>query len=344
MKQSMWGVAGLVILLASCGLSEQIFMSEADVAMNDSGLNQSGSDIAYNGGETDVILQAFHWEAHEGAAGKSWYKYLDDNMSSTIDDYFNVVYLPPPAQTPGSHSPEGYIPVKWYDLNSEYGTRTELKNLINELHGSSVKVLADMVINHRGASSQCAHGDWIYFSSPSMNGNDHFLDGELSDTENNGDGEWSEGSFTQNGRTYNLSDFGPVPDLNHWKSGMRSMVKDWLSWLTDVDSEGWGFDGWRYDYSKGYDPYYLAEYNDNSNPYISMIELWENPDNRQQLADYINRSQNKTMALDFTTKSDLNDAFQSGSNFYGGALASSATASSSEVIQAGPLNIRSQAD
>jgi len=54
--------------------------------------------------------------------------------------------MPPPSD---AVSAQGYLPRDLYDLDSCYGTEAELRDCITALHDAGIKVLADIVINHR---------------------------------------------------------------------------------------------------------------------------------------------------------------------------------------------------
>ena len=48
-------------------------------------------------------------------------------------------------------------------------------------------------------------------------------------------------------------------------------IKQWLSWLrSDV-----GFDGWRFDFVKGYPGRYVMEYTEASYPKMAVGEFWD---------------------------------------------------------------------
>jgi alpha-amylase len=77
-----------------------------------------------------------------------------------------------------------------------------------------------------------------------------------------------------------------------------------------------GYDGWRYDYVKGYGGSYVGEYNGATVPYFSVGELWTdlnlndvNP-HRQLIMNWINATGGNSGAFDFTTKGILQQAVQ----------------------------------
>ncbi len=50
------------------------------------------------------------------------------------------------------------MPRDLYDLNSRYGSESELRDVINTFHEHNIKVIADIVINHRCANQQVRGG------------------------------------------------------------------------------------------------------------------------------------------------------------------------------------------
>ena len=109
-----------------------------------------------------------------------------------------------------------------------------MKNAIKALHNNNVKVLADIVINHRSADSQC-DGKWADFNHPKMTGKVNFLKGQVPHDCGNGYPVATEGSWSYRDRRYSNDDYNGTgtPDLNHWNEHTRKEVRHWLNWLKD---------------------------------------------------------------------------------------------------------------
>ncbi|MBY0229101.1 MAG: hypothetical protein K2W96_07480, partial [Gemmataceae bacterium] len=104
----------------------------------------------HGGDGYDILLQAFHWDAHRGEpgqnghGGKSWWRIVKENAEAIREAGFSWAWLPPCSD---SLAPQGYIPRRWFDFDCAYGTEGELRHLLHELGG--VKAMADVVLNHR---------------------------------------------------------------------------------------------------------------------------------------------------------------------------------------------------
>jgi len=112
--------------------------------------------------EDDIILQAFHWNLTKTCGtgtidglDESWYKILLDKLTQIKKAGITVLYLPPPwidrsnwSSDEGYGGGEGYF---WsdFDLNSRYGTKEELIYLVEVCHKNNIRVIVDIVLNHR---------------------------------------------------------------------------------------------------------------------------------------------------------------------------------------------------
>ena len=108
---------------------------------------------AAEGRGDEIMLQGFNWDSSRVNHG--WWEVLKGQVDEIADYGFSLVWLPPPT---ASVSSEGYMPTDLYDLNSQYGSVDELRELIGMFHGRGVKVLGDTVLNHRCAEHQNEQG------------------------------------------------------------------------------------------------------------------------------------------------------------------------------------------
>lgn len=247
-----------------------------------------------DGKSTDVLMQGFTWLS---ADNSNWYGSVAGKAAELNAAGINMLWLPPPS---AAESKEGYLPQQLNDLNSRYGSEAQLSSAIQALHASNIKVIADIVINHRNGS-----GNWHSFKNPEWG-----TDAIVSDDEC-----WSlsQSSCPKSGAARGNNDSGggydAGRDIDHSKDYVRESIKTWLNQRL----KGIGFDGWRYDYVKGYHGKYNGEYNQATEPYFSVGEYWTtlnpgNPwDHRAELENWVRQTGNQSMVFDFTTKGMLND-------------------------------------
>ncbi len=162
-----------------------------------------------------------------------------------------------------------------------------------------------MIVNHRAGRQQNSSGEWCKWGDGmGQVESGYYVWGQWTNdpqqilNESGGSGG-NEGSWTHDGRTYQNASTGYAAEISHWYSTTRDDITSYLSALKSL-----GFDGFRYDMIKGFDPYYLGVYNDHAGAYLSVGE-WYGYNSRQELMDVVNRSGNKTMTFDFDLKGDL---------------------------------------
>ncbi len=251
----------------------------------------------------EVMIQGFHWTTD--VSPTKWYEVVKSNSSALQAGGFDAIWLPPPSKSTGGM---GYIPTVWYDLNNAQGTQAQLVSLITDLHSKNIKVIADIVINHRGGTL-----GWYDFSTPSWNTpnqtwsicNNSNISASGQKGTGNADYDPVAAGLKSQGES---GSFSAARDLDHSNPLVRDGIKTWMNWLkNDI-----GFDGWRYDFVHGFDGKYIKEYNDATNPYFSVGELLEGDRNR--LVKWIDYTKGGTAtasstAFDFATKSALQNAF-----------------------------------
>jgi len=217
--------------------------------------------MSARGNGQDIILQAFHWNLVKtkstgtiDGCPESWYLILF-NLAEEIAAYgYTVVYLPPPWrddscwEKDGRHGGgEGYF---WrdFDLDSRYGTKAELVGLIAKLHALGLKVIVDLVTNHRD-HAHMQRDIWPY-PGP----------------------HWANGGVDCGG---SFMDGSADLALEH-----PEVLARIVSAMDELTSDC-GIDGWRWDYVWGYAVDDVVEMIKESrcNEYISIGEYWQSSPN-----------------------------------------------------------------
>lgn len=248
-----------------------------------------------------ILIQSFGWNSQSRGTPSKWYRLIADRAADLADLGVTLVWLPPVSR---SVSPQGYLPGDYYDVGTSesptfYGDHDQLVACLVKLEQAGLKAVADIVINHRCASHQDSNGVWnVYnFSSGKARWDNRMICG---------------GEYGGVGKRDSGDNFGPAPDIDHSNSSVQADIIEWLKWLKKM-----GFDGWRYDFSRGYSAEYTALYNKATNPVFSVGEIWTdmsfsgsslNPDqnaHRQALCDWLDKAGDGAAAFDFTTKGIL---------------------------------------
>ena len=114
----------------------------------------------------DVILQGFYWNTHPGdvtntTTGGIWWDTLTLVAPQLKSAGFSTVWTPPPTKSFAGVWDMGYGMYDYFDLGdynskgttrTRHGSRAELNAMIAAMHANDVKVMADIVLNHRGGA------------------------------------------------------------------------------------------------------------------------------------------------------------------------------------------------
>lgn len=270
----------------------------------------------------DVLLQGFYYDSYKDddaergtdLYGNTRWKTLLE-QAGEIGAYFDLIWLPPSGYASGT----GYHPRQYSNQNSDWGSRADLEKLIAEFHNSGTKVVADMVVNHlEGMTSWCdfavqdfgEYGKFEPDGSYICNTDELNMPGTKEDA---GDCWGTATGPADDGPDYdgkNEANYGAARDLAHDSEKVREMCRAYAKWLINEMH----YDGFRYDYCKGFHASHIGDYNAAAGAYISFMELWASVGAIQQA---INDAAGNTMSLDFPGKyAAFNDGICAG-NYLG---------------------------
>ena len=247
----------------------------------------------------DVMLQVFYWDSYKNQTATDskygrtkWIDLLKD--TAVINANFDLVWFPPSAKGGGV----GYTHKQLHDQNSDWGTDTKLKELITALHKGNTKVLADIVINHRGNKS-----NWCDFYEDNFGSygkyqltQQHICRGDECFTTSGS--SCYNAATSERGASDTGSNFDGARDLDHTSELVQEWSKAYVRWMINVMK----YDGFRYDMTLGYHGRFLSMYNEASNPYLSVSELWDGIDRQVR---HLEETNYNTMIFDFPMKYQL---------------------------------------
>ena len=235
----------------------------------------------------DVMLQAFYWDSYPGGSGSAygntgWETLLND--SAELGEYFDLVWFPPTNNGDGT----GYIPKQYSNLNSAFGSEANLRLLIGSLHRRNSRAVADIVINHCGNRyNSCDFYPLDFGTYGTFQPDNTWIT-------TNDEGGCSGGSHADAGYD-GEENYGSARDWDHQNPNVQAMCRAYLKWM-----KAQGFDGWRYDYGKGFTHDHINDYNTAAGAYFSVVEYWDG--NRDVLQDRLSDAGWNTMVFDFSTK------------------------------------------
>ncbi|MEI6747812.1 MAG: starch-binding protein [Bacteroidales bacterium] len=241
----------------------------------------------------DVMLQAFYWDSYTDS---KWTKL--NSIAGEIAPLYSLVWLPPSGNCQSSFS-MGYAPVWWFDQNSAFGTKDELKTLITSLSSRGSKVLADVVVNHRSGAS-----NWTNFPTETYNGVTYSMGpAQICSTDEVAN---EPGQAQPTGAPDTGEDFNGSRDLDHLSTVVKDNVKGYMQFLKNE----MGYAGWRYDMTKGYSASFVNEYNNAVGGYFSVGEYFDG--SYDLCKAWVNSCSNNSTTFDFPLKFQLNSAMWNG--------------------------------
>ena len=255
----------------------------------------------------DVMLQAFYWDSWMSttAAGSTttvygrtkWIDHLNEangTSATEIGQWFDLVWLPPMSKAGGT----GYHPTNYGDLNSDWGTKQKLAELIETFRRNGARVVADIVINHADAQE-----GWCNFKSYTFGSYGTFTpDGSYicnTDEMNTSSAAGSCRGYATGNADDGYGDeanYAASRDWDHTNVNVQNMFKAYLKWLRNEIK----VDGFRYDYCKGYKNSHINDYNRAAEAYFSVMEYWDG--SIDALNYHLNEAGWNTTVFDFNMK------------------------------------------
>lgn len=256
-----------------------------------------------------VMMQAFYWDCpRESGQEYQWWNHVREHVGDLARAGFGALWLPPVHKAANLGGPSmGYDPYDYYDLGefdqkgsvkTWFGSKDELLALIRAAHDRGMVVIADFVINHNsGADSQelnpiIEQQRWTRFAPKSGKFPRNWECFHPNQFES-----WDEGTF------------GDMPDLSHRNPYVFAEILNLSRWMV----EELGFDGFRYDYVKGYggttvEAVQEYRYLRNGAPFqpYGVAEYWDNARAIDHWVDVTNFSnRNPVDAFDFPLRETL---------------------------------------
>ena len=206
-----------------------------------------------------VMMQTFYWDVEPRG---DWWNVTATKLSEWKAHGINRIWLPPATKGQSGGYSMGYDPSDYFDfgeynqhgsVETRFGSRTELENLIAKAHENGLEVIADIVLGHNSGGGQeynVTRGKQTYTMFNETNGN-------------------ASGKFNRSHLDFHPNDFHccdeealffAEQDLCHHKE----YVQKWL-WKSDESVAKYykntmKFDGWRFDYVKSFGAWVVKDW------------------------------------------------------------------------------------
>ena len=257
--------------------------------------------------DSRVMMQAFYWNVEP--AGQWW-----DIVSSKIDDWsamgVNRIWLPVATKGASGSFSMGYDPYDYYDfgeydqkgtVETRFGSREELETLIQTAHENDIDVIADIVLNHNTGGDE--------EQTNPITDETHFT--KFNPASGMFPRTWEDfhPNFTHNGYDEGGLFFGET-DFCHDVGNVQNWFWKQDNSIAKYYSEVMGFDGWRFDYVKGFPAWAVRDFVDASGGMWAVSENFDG--NTDVVANYVDATEGRTNAFDFPMFYKMEQAFDGG--------------------------------
>jgi alpha-amylase len=255
-----------------------------------------------------VLLQAFYWDCPRVAGVEfGWWPYVTARLDAVREAGFTALWLPPCSKAASATS-MGYDPFDLFDLGefeqrghkeTWFGSKTDLVALIAAAHARGLQVYADMVYNHMSGGDKEWNPDfnregWTRYRPASERFPRDYQSFHPSRFE-----RWDDLTY------------GDMPDLCHRNPAVYAALMEHAAMLISEI----GFDGFRFDFVKGYGTWMVKSIQERQylrgdeivSPF-GVGEAWAGAREIDDWLDDANRwSDNPISAFDFPLRYRLKD-------------------------------------
>ena len=242
----------------------------------------------------DVMMQAFYWDVpvDEQAKDGSWWDHLREMAPELKAAGISSLWTPVPAKGNWGIVDSGYGIYDHYDLGNydqkgtvetRYGSRAELEQMIGVMHEAGISVYSDVVLNHLYGGDENLEANPVVTAyvqagrgEPYPESDIRWVDSvahtrtHLFFPKHTGEGEpnyeWHYGHFHPSSDGDSLTDFTDDVlrprtkffgnDLDTYSEEVQKRLCDWGKWLKGT----LGFDGFRLDFVRGLQPEFVSRW------------------------------------------------------------------------------------
>jgi alpha-amylase len=216
-----------------------------------------------------VMMQGFYWDVEPRG---SWWSHLESKLEEWKEMGVDRIWLPPASKGMSGGYSMGYDPMDYYDLGeydqmgtveTRFGSRAELESLIQAAKTRKIGVIADIVLNHNSGGklefNPFRNKDTYTLFEPASGkfprSSQHFHPNSIHERD-------AEAMFFEEQDLCH-----DHPEVQHWLwAGENSVAKYYKNTV--------GFDGWRFDYVKGFDPKVIKSWMQSVGGF-GVLEVWD---------------------------------------------------------------------
>ena len=247
-----------------------------------------------------VMLQGFFWDSFSDTQWTNLEAQADE-----LSQYFSLIWVPQSGKCLETYNTMGYTPYYYFNQKSSFGTESQLRSMISTFKAKGIKTIADVVVNHHntngwfGFPAEVYKGVTYQFQPTDIVAND---DGGATKTEADKQGISLSSNYDEG------EGWGGMRDLDHKSANVQNIIKAYVRYLKD----DLGYQGFRYDMTKGFAASHVADYNDAAGIEFSVGEYWDG--NATAVKNWIDAASKKSASFDFAFRYAVRNAINGSTN------------------------------